>query len=180
MAIKREKKQELVQLYADWLENSQAVVFLSTRYLGVNDTTRLRTLAREKGARVVVIKNTLFLRALKEMGRPLPGFLNGPVSAVFCGEDIAAAAKIIEGFAKSVSEPAQFQVIGGLVGRDVLDAESARNLSNLPSREALFAQVLATIQAPASQLIGVVASGIRQVVNVLQARVDQLKESEAA
>lgn len=180
MAINREKKQELVQLYTDWLQNSQAIVFLYARYLGVNDVTRLRTALRENGARLFTVKNTLFRRALQETKRPVPNFLNGPVSVVFFDENIAAGAKVIEDFAKTVSEPAQFQVIGGMLGRDILDAEAAKKLSSLPSREALFAQVLATIQAPASQLVGVVVSGIRQVINVLQARVDQLKESEAA
>ncbi len=179
MAIKREKKEELVQIYTDWLQKSQAVIFLSTRYMGVNDTTRLRTAVREKGARVMVIKNTLFRHALEALGRPTPN-LSGPVTAVFCGQDIAAAVKAIEDFAKSVNEPAQFEVIGGMVGRDVLDAEGAKNLSKLPSREALFAQVLAAVNAPAAQLLGVLTGGIRQVVNVLQARVDQLKEAEAA
>lgn len=180
MAIHREKKQELVQLYTGWLQDSQAVIFLYIRALGVNDMTRLRTLLRENDARLLTVKNTLFRRALEDVNRPQPGFLTGPVSAIFCGEDIAASAKKIEEFAKSVNEPAQFQVIGGLIGQDVLDAEVAQKLSSLPSREALFAQVLATMQAPASQLVGVVTSGIRQVVSVLQARVDQLQETQAA
>jgi large subunit ribosomal protein L10 len=50
-------------------------------------------------------------------------------------------------------------------------------IADLPSREVLLAQVLGTINAPASQVAGVVASGIRQVLNVLQAYVDKLQES---
>ena len=49
-------------------------------------------------------------------------------------------------------------------------------LAELPSREQLLAQVLATINAPATQTVGVIASGIRQVLNVLQAYVDKLEE----
>jgi hypothetical protein len=41
----------------------------------------------------------------------------------------------------------------------------------------LLAQVLGGINAPASQMVGVVASGIRQVLNVLQAYVDKLEEA---
>lgn len=180
MVVKREKKEELVQLYADWLRKSQAVVFVYTRYISVNDVTRLRAAARDKGARVMVIKNTLFRHALKSLGLPVPNFLTGPLTAVFCGQDIASAVKAVEDFARSVTEPAQFQVIGGMIGRDVLDAEGAKNLTKLPSREVLLGQVLATINAPAAHLLGVLTGGIRQVLNVLQARVDQLKESQAA
>jgi hypothetical protein len=35
------------------------------------------------------------------------------------------------------------------------------------------------MNAPASQLAGVLANGVRQVLNVLQARVDQLEEDKA-
>jgi ribosomal protein L10 len=48
-------------------------------------------------------------------------------------------------------------------------------IADLPTREELMAQVLRTINAPATQIAGVVASGIRQVMNVVQAYVDKLE-----
>ncbi|HEC35226.1 MAG TPA: hypothetical protein ENI39_01680 [Anaerolineae bacterium] len=59
-------------------------------------------------------------------------------------------------------------------------AEQVKALANLPPREVLLAQVLGTINAPASQVAGVVASGIRQVLNVLQAYVDKLEGQSPA
>ncbi len=192
MAISKEKKQELVQKYVDLLENSQAAMFLYLRHVGVNDVTQLRVKVREAGARYSVVKNTLFELALKQLDKPVPEFLNGPVSVVFCGEDIAAGAKAVEEFAGSVSDPGEFKVIGGLIEQDVLDAESALALTKLPSREMILSQLLATINAPASQLVSALTDGVRrvvnvlqagsgrQLVNVLQARVSQLKEQDAA
>jgi hypothetical protein len=40
----------------------------------------------------------------------------------------------------------------------------------------LLAQVLGAINGPSRQVAGVVASGVRQVLNVLQAYVDKLEE----
>jgi ribosomal protein L10 len=51
------------------------------------------------------------------------------------------------------------------------------DIADLPSREVLLAQALGAINAPASQVVGVIASGIRQIVNVVQAYVEKLEES---
>jgi large subunit ribosomal protein L10 len=52
-----------------------------------------------------------------------------------------------------------------------------RNLANLPSLDVLRAQLLGLINAPASQLAGVVAGGVRQLVNVFNAYAE--KDAEA-
>jgi large subunit ribosomal protein L10 len=126
-----------------------------------------------------VIKNTLFRRALMEAGMPVPDTLAGPVAVAFCPEDIAPTVKAINNFGNSLAQE-DFGIIGGIIGNDVLDATGAKALADLPSRDMLFAQVLAGIGAPANQLAGTIASGIRQVLYAIQSRVDQLQEQEAA
>jgi large subunit ribosomal protein L10 len=66
------------------------------------------------------------------------------------------------------------------VGASVLAAEQVHTIADLPPREVLLAQVLGTINAPASRVTGVIASGVRQVLNVLQAYVDKLQEPGGA
>ncbi len=179
MAITKERKQELVQTYADLVERSQAVVFVTSRGLSVPEVTELRFKLRNVGSRYHVIKNTLFRRALEQVGIPVPEFLQGPLAVGFCLEDIAPTVKAIEDFGESLGER-EFAIVGGIVEGEILDAERAQALASMPSKEMLFAQILAGINAPATQLAGVVAAGIRQVLSVLQARVDQLKEAQAS
>ncbi len=179
MAITKERKQELVQMYADLLERSQAVVFVTSRGLSVPEVTQLRSRVREVGSRYHVIKNTLFRKALEQAGMPVPDFVQGPLAVGFCLQDIAPTVKAIKDFGESL-EGREFTIVGGIVEDDVLDAGQAQALADMPSREMLFAQILADINAPATQLAGVVAAGIRQVLSVLQARVDQLKEAQAS
>ena len=179
MAITKEKKNELINLYVERLENSQAIVFVYMRHVTVNQITQLRAKIRETGAGYSVVKNTLFKLALTRIGMPMSDALTGPVAVAFCPEDIAPTIKAINEFRNSLDQE-NFAIVGGIIGNDVLDAESAKALANLPSRDMLFAQVLAGIGAPANQLAGVIAGGIRQVLYALQARVDQLKEQEAA
>ena len=179
MAITKEKKQMLVERYADLLGNSEAVVFVKSRGLTVAEVTQLRGKIREVGGSYSMVKNTLFRLVLAQADWPVPDEISGPISVSFCPEDIAPVVKAIKDFARQVDDR-EFEIVGGIVGSDVLDARGTDALAFLPTRDVLFSQLLAGINAPATQLAGVMASGIRQVLYVLQARVDQLQEGEAA
>ncbi len=122
---------------------------------------------------------------------PVPQFLGGPTAIAFCVEDIAPVVKVIEDFAKDLEER-EFDIVGGIIGSDVLGPAGAKALANLPSRDTLFTQILTGIKAPGTQLTGLVANSIRQMVNLLhastgrqilgllQARIAQLENSDTA
>ncbi len=179
MAVKKETKQQRIEDYVNMLNGRQAVVFVQMSRIGVNDVTRLRTKIRETGSSYMVIKNSLLTIALKQAGWSALPHLVGPIGAVFCGEDIATTVKAINEFGVVLPPDTPFAIVGGIVGSDVLNAEQAKSLAELPSKSTLFAQILSGIQAPASQLSGVIANSVRQIVNVLQARVDQLQEGQS-
>ncbi|MCS7283674.1 MAG: 50S ribosomal protein L10, partial [Anaerolineae bacterium] len=86
-------------------------------------------------------------------------------------------AKVIQDFAKGREN---FAVKGALLGKTPITSAQVAALANLPPKEVVLGQVLGAIQAPASQVVGVVASGIRQVLNVLQAYVDKLEGKSPA
>jgi large subunit ribosomal protein L10 len=52
-----------------------------------------------------------------------------------------------------------------------------KNLASLPSIEVLRAQLLGLINTPATQLAGVVASSVRQLVNVVNAYAENEADS---
>ena len=179
MAITKEKKASLVQGYVDLLDDSYALVMIQLLGLTVAEVTDLRTKIREAGGKYSVVKNTLFRLALAQCDMPVPEAVTGPIAVAFCPEDIAPVVKAVQDFAKDLGDR-PFEIVAGIVENDELDAEAAKALASLPTKNALFAQILAGFNAPSSQMVGVMAGGIRQVLNVLQARVDQLAESEAA
>ncbi len=178
MAISRERKKELVQQYVERLSQSQGVILADYRGLRVAEMEQLRRAARESGGALQVVKNRLLKLALAEMGLSLPDeWLQGPTLVAFCTDEMPATAKAMVDFAKDV--PA-LVIKGGLLEGSLLSSEQIKDLANLPSREMLLAQVLGTINAPASQVAGVVANGIRQVLNLLQAYVDKLEGGASA
>lgn len=177
MAISREKKEQLVQKYVDQLKESEAVILADYRGLTVGQLQELRGKIREAEGSFAVVKNTLAQRALTDAGLPVPEeMLFGPVGIGFCGNNIPGVAKAVADFAKANEA---LEIKGGLMGDKVLTEGDVKNLAKLPSLDVLRAQMLGLINAPATQLVGVVAGGVRQMVNVLNAYSEQGAEAAA-
>ena len=178
MAISKQRKAELVAQYVEQLKQSQGIILADYRGLSVNDMSRIRHAMRPIGGKFQVIKNRLMALALKEVEMSVPEeWLTGPTVISFCHNEVPPVAKALKNAAKNLEA---LRVKGGLVGTSVISAEQVYIIADLPPLDVLLAQVLGTINAPARQLAGVVASGIRQVLNVLQAYVDKLQESGSA
>jgi len=178
LAISRERKEQLVEQYVKQLQASRGMILVDYRGLHVADMERLRRSLRGGGAALLVVKNRLFRLALGRVGVEMPQeWLEGPTAVAFCHGEVPPATKVLCDFAK---ETESLSIKGGLLETSVMLAEQVKALANLPPREVLLAQVLGTINAPASQVAGVVASGIRQVLNVLQAYVDKLEGQSPA
>jgi large subunit ribosomal protein L10 len=178
LAISKQKKAELVAQYIEQLKQSRGIILTDYRGLGVGDMGDIRNAMRPVGGKFQVVKNRLLALALKEVGVSLPEeWLIGPTAIGFCYDEVPSAAKALTDAAKELEV---LRIKGGLVGTSVIAEEQVRAIADLPSREVLLAQVLGTINAPAGRVTGVVASGIRQIINVLQAYVDKLQESGGA
>ncbi|MGC8839207.1 MAG: 50S ribosomal protein L10 [Anaerolineae bacterium] len=174
LPLTREQKEERLQAYVEALERAGGVVFTDYRGLPVKDLEGLRRQLREANASYQVIKNTLFRLALERVGKKAPqDLLQGPLAAAFA-EDPVAAAKVLTKFAR---DSKVLQVRGALLGDRFVDAAGVETLSQLPGREELLAQVLGALQAPISGLVTVLAGPLRGLMNVLNARAEQLKEA---
>lgn len=177
MAISREKKEQLVQTYVDRLKESEAIILADYRGLTVGEIQELRGKIREAEGSFAVVKNTLAQRALTDAGLPVPEeMLFGPVGIGFCGNNIPGVAKAVADFAKANDA---LEIKGGLMGDKIITEDDVKNLAKLPSLDVLRAQMLGLINAPATQLVGVVAGGVRQMVNVLNAYSEQGAEAAA-
>jgi large subunit ribosomal protein L10 len=178
LAITKERKDELVAQYIEQLKESQGIILTDYRGLSVSDLDAIRHAMRPIGGKYQVVKNRLLQLALKEVDLSLPDeWLVGPTAVGFCYREVPSVAKV---FVDTEKDLDALQIKGGLVGTSVIGADQVRTIADLPPREILLGQVLGGISAPASQVIGVVASSIRQILNVVQAYVDKMEESSGA
>lgn len=175
MAITREKKETLVQSYVEQLKDSEAIIITSYRGLKVSDVEQLRKKIREADGSFAVIKNTLAARALSEAGwTAADELLTGPVGIGFCHHNVGGVAKAITDYAK---QNELFVVKGGLLGNRIVDEAGVKTLANLPPLEVVRAQLLGLLNAPGSRLAGVVAGGVRQLVNAVNAYAEKGAEA---
>ena len=171
MAISRAQKEKMVADYVDRMSRSQTQILADYRGLTVSHMTDLRRKLRETDGQFQVIKNSLFERALEEVGLPIPSeMLDGPVAVAYCFGDAPPVAKAMMDFAKEMSV---LEVKGALLGTNILDVEGVKGLADLPPREVLLAQLLGAVQGPMSSLASTLAAPMRELVQVLQARSEQ-------
>jgi len=167
LAITRERKAELLQTYARLVEKSAGMVLIEYRGLNMKGMDPLRRKVREAGGELHVVKNTLARLALQRAGYQVPETLLTQTTAVgFAFNDVAAVAKALTTAAKD----SEFvKVKGGLLGTQVLTTAQVEALAQLPPLPVARAQLAGLIAAPAARLAGVVAGGVRQVLNVVKA-----------
>jgi large subunit ribosomal protein L10 len=180
LAISRARKEDLVAEYQDQLSRSNGIVIAQYTALSVHQMEALRRLVREQEGQDYVVKNTLFDLVLSQQGYEVPaGLLDGTTLVTFCHQDVPPLAKVLRDYIKEVEE-GKLVLKGGLLEGRFLSGTEVTAIADLPSREVLLGQVLGTINAPATRMAGVVASGVRQVLNVIQAYVDKLEEAGGA
>jgi large subunit ribosomal protein L10 len=171
LAIKRERKVELLDIYRAEVKKSSALIFTNYRGLSVANLQSLRAKLSETNTGFMVVKNTLLGIALKESGLPNPdSLLSGPNAVAFVGEDIGRGVKSLLDWIKAEKIG---EVSGALLGNSVLDAKNAEALADLPTKEQVLAQVLGAINAPASSLARMLTAPSASLVRVINARVEQ-------
>lgn len=167
---KRETVKELQHLF----KGSQVLIFTDYRGLTVSEISNLRRQLREKGVEYHVAKNTLTTLAAHRTGLDnMDPMLDGPTAIAFVGDDIPGAAKVLSDFARTSRV---LQIRGGLAGSMVLNAEQVGDLTKILTRPEYISRVLGSMQSPMSSMVGVLSATIRNFMNVMQARMDQLKE----
>jgi large subunit ribosomal protein L10 len=171
LAITKERKDELMKEYGELIQKSEGLILIEYRGLDMKGMGPLRTKVREASGELHVVKNTLARLALRQAGRGAPDDLFTQTTAIgFAFSDVPGVAKALTAFAKD----SEFvKVKGALLGGKVLTAKEVEALAELPPLPVVRAQLLGLLKAPASRLTGVVAGGVRQVVNVVKAYSDR-------
>ena len=154
-----------VKKIEEGLERSKASFVVDYQGLKVAEVTELRKLLRSKGARFLVVKNTLASRAVREKDLEEVGkFFCGGTGIVFVDHDPLASAKILKDF---VLDHPQLELKGGILAGEILQRDKIKALGDLPSREILLSQLLTLMQSPLKRLLGVLSCPIGNLIFLL-------------
>ena len=169
-----EAVEELNKLFGD----GDGIVFMNNLGLSVGDMTQFRSGLRKNGVKVKVAKNTLIKRALEESGVEvddnIQNVLVGPTMIAFGLEDAVSPAKGVVDFLKD--NEGKLEIKGGLLEQKFLDTAGVDQLSKLPSREELIAQLLGSLNAPAQNFCYALNAAVSQFAWALSAYERKLQE----
>jgi len=178
LAVSKERKEEVLATYAEWLKKSEAVILVEYTGVKMKNLDNIRAKIREAGGEFHVVKNTLARRAFTDNGMDLPAdFLVKSTAVSFAFSDPASTAKALN----DVTKGSEFvKVKGGFMSGQVLSAAQVKALADMPPLPVVRAQFLALLQAPAGKLVRTLAEPGRSLAAVIQAFLDKDKAPAAA
>jgi len=167
LAISKERKEEVLRQYADWLKRSQAVVLVEYTGVKMKDLDNIRAKIRESGGEFHIVKNTLVRRAFANSGLELPkDYLVKSTAISFAFTDPASTAKALSDATKG----SEFvKVKGGFMSGQLLNAAQVKALAEMPPLPVVRAQLLGVLQAPAGKLVRTIAEPARGLAAVIKA-----------
>jgi large subunit ribosomal protein L10 len=164
--VKPEKVESVTELH-DKFARAVSAVLTDFRGLTVQELTDLRQQLRQGSLELAVVKNTLARLAVRETPfERLSPYLKGPTSITFSYRDAVAPARILSAYVKKQPKLA---VRAGLFEGEVVPAEKIAEIADLPSRDILLAQALATMQGALAGLVWTLQGVLSTFIGTLQA-----------
>ncbi len=165
MAFTKEEKAQMMNQYQDWLSKSQAVFLISYDKMSMKEINDIRARAREAGAEMHVVKNTLFGLVLDRLGIEGKQFLTQPSLVGFAFNDAPALAKVVTEAARGET----FKIKGGILGKRAISPDDVKALAAMPPLPVVRAQLLGLLSTPATRLVRTIAEPARGIAAVVRA-----------
>ncbi len=166
MALSRNKKEKAVENLKQVFESSSSIIVAHYRGLSVTKLEELRKSARENGVGFKVSKNNLAkIAAEGTVFENIAELFSGPTAIAYANDEVAPA-KTLANFSKNND---LFEIVGGAVSGNALDANGVKSLASMPSLDESRAKLVGLLQAPASKIASVVQAPGGQLARVFGA-----------
>lgn len=145
------KKQKVIDEIKGKLDGAKAVVVVDFMGITVSEADTIRKRLREENVDYTVYKNTLVKRAIE--GTEFAGLadvLGGPSAIAISKDEATAPARILN---VAMKEYKKMEFKAGVIEGQFMDKNAIIELADIPSREALIAKFMGSIQSPVSKLV---------------------------
>jgi len=154
---------------------SDFIVVDTTGMDAVNDNS-MRSSLRQKDIRLLVVKNSLFKRALSSCRMDVAASLfEGSCSVVYGAESIVDAATELAAWAKKTGS---LEVKGAYLDGSVLDKEQAQELVKMPTRQQMIGRLVGCLQSPGSRISAILESPAREIAGCIESVEKRCREQQ--
>ena len=145
------EKQAVVAALVERIKNAGSGVLVDYKGINVAQDTELRAELRKNDVEYSVIKNTLTRFALDDCGmKELDPILHGTTALATSTGDPIAPFRIISDYSDKLNDV--FNIKAAFMDGKVLSEAEIKEISALPSKDALYSQVFGTLLAPITSL----------------------------
>ena len=150
--MNKQQKQTYISEMTAQLENSEAVLVTHYQGLNVKQLDELREQMRKHGIQFKITKNRITKLALKNSKcKDLINLFTGP-TAIALSEDAITSAKILTKFSK---ENQNLKILGGIMGKEILDIVGVANVAKLPTLNEARAKIIGILRSPAQKIASI-------------------------
>lgn len=169
-------KKIIIDGLLDRVNASPFLIVIDYTGLTVTQFTELRNRLGATSSKIVVAKNSYVKKALAEAGLPdIAEGLVGQTAFITGDSEVFAAAKVVKNFEKEFKKP-EFKI--GILDGAILSADKLKSIADIPSREAVLAQLLGLINEPATRIARVLNAKFNPDAGS-EATEDEAKSEEA-
>ncbi len=171
MALKKAEKDAVVTEVSDLLKSSKMTVVAKYQGTTVKALQTLRRDARSNGTKVKVVKNRLVIKAVQAndtLKDADTSSLQGMLLYAFNADDEVAPAQILSTFAK---KNPTLEFVGALTGEGkFIGSDDVKALADLPSKNELIAQVVATLLSPVHDVTNALSGNLHALLDGVEAK----------
>ena len=171
--MKREDKNTIIDSLVEQLKSSKNFYVTDASNMNAEATSKLRRKCFENKIEMIVVKNTLFRKALeKSQGNfdELTPILKKNSAVMFC-DSANSPARLIKEFRKSNKNPilkGAFVEEGIYIGDNQLEV-----LAGLKSKNELLGDIIGMLQSPAKNVVSALQSGKNTLAGVIKTLSDK-------
>ncbi len=159
------EKIKAVETLREKFSTAEGFVLADYTGLTVAEANDLRGRCKEAGVEYRVVKNTLARIAAKGAEvEEINEFIDGPTALALSFEDSTAPARVLAEFMR---ETRKMAFRGGYLDGRAYSADEIKEISRLPGRDGLIAQVIGVLNAPMARIVWSMEGTLRNLVSII-------------